>query len=498
MDLATDYLEGRLTRSKLISTAVREFVGTRIIDIYGALTKQQDDNLTTGDNNQGGNVVTWLFSSAAKLGGFILSKIIEGTGWALIGLLKWCIQGLITLYTYDWAQTDKQLQDQIDSNNRQIITAIGQAIGTGSVYIVSIVIAGLATFKFPVIAGNVLLKLAEEGGEETRSQIMNIINATRNATSQNFVINCFLTARRMRLFGAKPIDKQREPWIIADQIEKQIDSVKDENFKAFLNGFKEGTEDAIFETLYVVAYGIEEAYRASKLANQRMKGKEKLIEIIPDRNNDDERLIIRGGSEEIKPVVMNALATNKVIRNRDVGQLVGMPLIDYVKANPYIRKLSITFRGKDRPPYRTENGRQVKIVNYNIPDVKIGLTWEEIKVACKPFNWGKYRCTANLSNGRQMAVYGASPAEAEDALRDMLKLSTAKIQTLSVTEEKDRDAKLRKDAIKVYPAFATLLVRQTDLTDPQYVDLEGKGYTSYSQRIELWHDSKPSDLEPLR
>lgn len=105
---------------------------------------------------------------------------------------------------------------------------------------------------------------------------------------------------------------------------------------------------------------------------------------------------------------------------------------------------------------------------------------------------------ANLKNGRQMAVYGASPSEAESTLRKLLTLSTTEILTLSITEEKDRNIKLKKDTIRVFPAYATLLTRQTDGTDPDYVDLEGTGYANFTQKLEMYHDVEPPESPVLK
>lgn len=487
-----------LTRSELFSTAVRQAVGDRMIDIYGALTKEHSSGSPTGSGGSGNAVLDWVFNTGKKLVGFVLNAITSIGGWALNRLRDWFLTSILTFYTYDWAQTDKALEGQIEQNNLAVIQSIGEFAGTGAVWLGSIAIAGAATFKFPVIAGHVLLKLAEEGGEETRSRIQGVINMAVNKTAENWIIRGFLTARKYRLFGQQPINDQKEPWIIADQIEKKIDSISDAKVKAFMQGFKEGVEDAVIEAIYVVTFGIEEAFKAAKIAQKSVHGKEKLVEILPDERITDETLILRGRAEDLKPIVTNALTTSKLVRNREIGQFVGYPMIDYVKANPHVRKLSITFRSVEKPPFRNPDGTRAKKVCYNIPDVKVGLTWEEIKQFARPFEWGKFRCTANLKNGRQMAVYGASPAEAEQTLRNLIKLTTTEILTLSITEEKDRNIKLKKEGIKVYPAHASLLTRKTELDDPQYVDLEGKGYAEYTQRIELFHDAKPPDLEALK
>lgn len=135
---------------------------------------------------------------------------------------------------------------------------------------------------------------------------------------------------------------------------------------------------------------------------------------------------------------------------------------------------------------------------YTIPDPKTNLSWQRIKRAAKAYNWGRFRCTANLDNGRQMAVYGASPVEAEEKLRELLDLSTAEIVTLSVTEEKDRNPKLKKDMTRLYPATGTMLVRRPSLDTVGRTDLDGNTWDEEHIRFDLWMDEEPEEFQFVR
>jgi hypothetical protein len=89
------------------------------------------------------------------------------------------------------------------------------------------------------------------------------------------------------------------------------------------------------------------------------------------------------------------------------------------------------------------------------------LDWEVIKEAAggsNGYNWGRFRCTANLDNGRQMKLHAATKEEAEKRLKALAALSTAKILTISITEEKKEGRRkqyqtLHKKNTKVYPAY---------------------------------------------
>jgi hypothetical protein len=175
-----------------------------------------------------------------------------------------------------------------------------------------------------------------------------------------------------------------------------------------------------------------------------------------------------------------------------------MPADDFVSAKPLRRQLQIIFKAKKEPPWRMPNGKQAKKFEVTIPDPIIGLTWSKIKLAAKPYTWGKFRATAHLDNGRQMAVYGSSKSEAEKTLRRMLTLSTAKLLNLNVTEEVEKkNIDLKKDPTVAYPAYANLLIRRTTTG-------EGRSFTDGTKasedriRIDLWTNEAPQGLPPLK
>lgn len=488
-----------VAKESLKSRIVKEFVGEKIVDLYTTFTQPLGTQQRDENGNPIGNIINTVFGFASKLVGFAVNLVTSALGWVLRNIWNFLVEAYFEIKSFDFAQTDAEIQKQIESNNQQLFGALGRLAGNGLVSITSVVIAGAVAYKYPVIAGELALRLAEEAGDELRGELVSFLSTTRNVLARNGVLNLFLTARKLRLFNQAPVTKRGEPWIISEQWEKWVhDRVTDQNIRSFVDNFLETVEDRIIETGFVVSYALDDIFRASKLSAKSAMGRERIIEIVPDSAAPNETLAIRGKQELLIPAAQNAILQHKVIRNREVGQIVGLPLSDYVKANPYVRKLAVIFHSVEKPPFRSLDGKRAKKAIYNIPDVKQGLTFNEIKQACPRFTWGKYRATANLSNGRQMAVYGASPGEAEQQLRRMLTLSTANILTLSISEEKDRDPKLKKDAVLLYPAFATLMVRRTDLSDPQYVDLEGKGYAEYTQRVEIWRDQELPGSEPLK
>ncbi|NJL21647.1 MAG: hypothetical protein HC895_13820 [Leptolyngbyaceae cyanobacterium SM1_3_5] len=484
-----------IAQNALQSQTVRNLIGERVIDIFADLSVPE----TEERDEEGNPIQRWVNDMTSRLVGFITNTIQRAVSWFISNAWSTIVEAGYTIFNFDWNQTDAALQSAINANNVQIAGALGQALGTGSVWLVSVALATGASLKFPVLGGKIALALAEEGGEEIRGQVVSLLNTTRGALARNSVLGTMLTLRRLRLFGLVPITEQREPWSIASAVEERIESIDNEMLRAFVENFVEGAVDALIEVGYVVSYAIDDFYSTSRLANETMFGEERAVKVYPDRNNEEEFITIRGPQQLLKQNVQTALTSHRWVHNRDLGQLVGQPAEDWVRAGMQRRKLTIVFKSKESPPWIAAPGQpRVKEVTYTIPEPDLGLTWTKIKTAAKHYTWGKFRATANLNNGRQMAVYGATEAEAERKLRELLPLSTGELLTLSVSEEKDRHPNLRKEAREMYPAYATLLIRRSTAELTGTNDLSGNNYRQELRRIELWPDTEPPNSPPLQ
>ncbi|MGG6293801.1 hypothetical protein ACQ4M4_05195 [Leptolyngbya sp. AN02str] len=484
-----------LTRSALKSRQVRTFLGERSIDIFSSLTSPEPQP----DNNDGSIIPSFLngaWSIAKRLGGFLLKAASAVGGWLLRNFWDLVVDAYFEIINFDFNQLDSDIEQQIEANNLQIFAALGQFTGSSVVWIASAGLAAGLSIKFPVIAGKVFMALAEEGYEEIRGQLMSLIQVAGNSVTRSLVLGGFLTLRRMRLFGLAPVTERREPWTIAEAVEEKVQSIPDARLRVFVENALEGAEEAVIEAGYVVQYAIDDYYQAAKYAQQSQLGKERAVKITPNENTPGESVILSGKAEILKPQIQQILGTHRLIHNRDVGAIVGQPAEDWYRAGVQRRKLTIVFKSKKEPPWRGTSGERVKTCTYTIPEPKRGLNWQELKTAARQYDWGKYRATANLDNGRQMAVYGASEGEAERKLRELLFLSTGELITLSVTEEKDRNIALRKDTQRMYPAFATLLVRRPTANLTGNTDLTGQRFEEESIRIDLWPDTEPPGFIP--
>jgi hypothetical protein len=293
------------------------------------------------------------------------------------------------------------------------------------------------------------------------------------------------------------VTEQREPWTIAGEIEERIESIDNRYIRAFVENFVESAVDAVIEVGYVVSYAIDDYYSTTRRAVNNSFGEQRAVILTPDRRSEDENVILRGPQTLIQQNIQTALVSHQLVHNRDIGQIVGQPAGDWLRAGVQRRVLTITYRNKELPPWTLPNGERIKEITVTIPDCRVGLNWRDIKAACRPWTWGKFRATANLDNGRKLKVNGSSPVEAEQTLRRFATLQTAEILTLSVTEEKDRHPDLIKRPEQVWPSYGTLLVRRRVSGDSGLTELNGQNYQNDKIRFELWPTDEPEGLPLL-
>ncbi|MBD1899261.1 hypothetical protein NDI44_08655 [Trichocoleus sp. DQ-A3] len=219
------------------------------------------------------------------------------------------------------------------------------------------------------------------------------------------------------------------------------------------------------------------------------------------------RIVLKGRTQLLKPVITEILAIHQLVESLDMGQFVGYPWEEFVKLKRQTPLcLDIVWYSVPVPPWKKRNksDRFVR-ASYAVPDIKrSALDWEQIKTAAggkNGYSWGRFRATANLSNGGQMQVHGGSENEAEERLKALLSLSTAEIVTLSTTEEKKEgrravDKKLYKETTRVFPAYFTVTNREKVITESNLSTLEGDFHETQG-KINLWTEEAPPNLREI-
>jgi hypothetical protein len=488
-----------LSRANLLSRAVRQSVTgsglTRKLNLSGKLQSNQND----GSGGSGGFIQNF-FNTAMSWGkrffGF-LSAIFRGVGFSFGAIFGAVVRASQAISTFDWNASDREIQEQINARNNALAGTWGATIGSGTGWLVGIGIGYGLTIVCPVIGSANLAKLVAgeatlEALEEVGSTAINAVRQTAATLGTNALLSGYRRFRRA--LGINPPDSAPS-WTISGKIEEKIDSIKNPTIRSFTEEFVDEFFDSFIEAGYIFAYELDSQLAAARAANAG--GVSRAVRITPDKEAPREAIVLVGAQDTIKSTVQTTLAQHRLIYNRDVGAIVGLPAEDALRATPHRRKMTILFNEIERPPFRKPNGDRPKTATLTIPDPKPGLTWSQIKKAAKPYNWGPYRCTAHLTNGRQMAVYGATAQDAEEKLKDLLDLSNCEISTMSVTQERDRNPRLKKTPTRVHPHSATLLVRRENVDPDKGRTIRDQNYAERIVRFELWTQNEPRSFKEV-
>jgi len=499
----------------LASRAVREFIGdkgTREIDTSPAFS-DVDQQGGGGFLSKGGKLTGWLSGAAMSLVNFGLSRISAGRIWG------WIVAQGARLAVFNWNATDAEIARLQDSNVLSVYAVWGSVVGASLGWVTGIGVGYGLSLAVPVLGGATLARaISGATTAEAIEEIQAVLRAAINQTIEVIASNKLLEGyKRIRgLFKRVPKDVLRawggdyiadfiyDEWgmegspqlTIAGEVETAIESIGSDKLRTFVENAVEEYIDSFIEAGYVIANELDSAYQQFKMQNQRRGGTaSRAVTIIPDANTPHEKLYVEGTEGDVKERVQQTISNLRVLGHRDLGEIVGQPVGEYLRAQPHRRKATIIFKSLDGRATRLPDGSRARQVTYTIPDLERVLTWNELKRACRPYNWGEWRATANLNNGRQMAVYGASAVEAEDKLRDLLTLSTAEIVTLSISQERDRDFRVKKRLTRMYPYKLKLLVRRFDPDGSSYIDAEGNAYSDFNYVVPLWPDEEPPEFD---
>lgn len=468
--------------------------------------------------------VGWLFG---QLGGFLLwaaGALARAFSFSLTTLVSWLQAGFYFIWTFNWNITDQEIAQQIQGAQIGMASLLGGAAGEITGYLACGATAGGLLYVFnPQMAAYVAKELGEEGLEEFLGYAYSIASASFYAGAYFAFVKLYQSNRALfhlwRDVVGTALDvvvpgqlswqeyvKQRQAdngyLSFAGFIEESVETLSPVP-AAFWEEFFDELFEGCFEALYVVA-GSMEAWIAEQKVQRQIQAQQKVVQVIPNRETEKESIVLAGDTQTLKPAITTVLATHQLVENRDVGAIVGQPVPDYLAANPQSLRIVIEMASVPEPPWTDvqNGGRRAKRVTIAVPDLdRTKLDWEKIKLAVGGENgylWGRFRATAFLSNGRQMALYAATEEEAEQMMARLLTLTEAELLRLSITEEKRegelaRRPALQKDIVRVYPAYFTIFNRR-EYFEPREGETRQslrQNYQDRKARIPLYPKGKP-------
>lgn len=497
---------------QLESKTVRDAIGNRVF-------KNSFEDKQGGDAN---NPISWLWNAASRLTGFLVASAGKLLSFTLTGLWSLFVSTSQFIWNFNWNMTDTEIDQQINSRWAALGGMLGGVLGNAVGYLGCGILPGAVIFAFNEPLGAYVLKnVAEEMAEEFTANLAGLVRYTFMSGVQSLILWGFKNVRKFiktnsslvaKLFGSNAEKMTKawgsegsKPWSFALAVDNAVESIPNTFVRNFVEEFLEEAWDGCVEAGYVVANSIDSYMALEKLKqqNQPPMGKTRYVEIKPDRTIDDQRIILAGPQEALKPIIVQTLTNYQMMEDKDIGSFVGTPIDEYLRAKPRTISLQIQLFSNKTPPWMKQGTERLVSASYSVPDIDpTKLDWERIKLACGGANgylYGRYRVTGFLDNGRQMAIYASTADEAEDRMKALLLLSKAKLlKKPTITEDRTEDitGSYLKQPVKIYPAYFTILNQyQVPGALGSGIPISGKRYVRKNDRIDLWVETKPFDFE---
>jgi hypothetical protein len=463
-------------RSGLGSEITRQIIGTRTIDLFQ----------TYRENSRGK-------SRRQRLGGF-LNMFGQGALDYLMSNLTEIVMGsLLTLYMFDWGQTDQQIQDQMKANELAMITSAGRLSADGLIRFTTMGATKLAKHRYPRIDPVALATLEEENREELVASLRNFLIASRSNVLSNVALSTFMSGRQM-MFGAQ--SKKTESFIIADKIQKIAEDQKNPQVKAFLTGFVEQAEDTVFELAYLVCNTVAATYEMNKLAAKQGNGPARLVQLTPDKDQPEVKTLIYGPQDQVMTQITATVTQQAVLAEKDLGQIVQVGVDTAMKATRNERQVMAYFYAGANGATRLPDGKRAAKRSMKISNLKISVDWDRLKATLVPFDGGNYKVIAHLDDGHQLTGFFSTEAEGKSYLTAVSALCNGDIKKWT-TIEPNSDPKFRIPAARFSISTATLRVAKhtNDETKKLFIDPTGQMWKVKGIKLPLRKSVKPEGID---
>jgi hypothetical protein len=465
-----------ISQNNLLSQIAKQLIGPRSIDLYQ----------TYRQNSRG-------MSRSGRLGGFINMLGRGALDYLMSNMTQIVMGSLLTLYQFDWAKTDKEIQDQMKANELAMITSAGRLAADGLIRFTAMGATKLAKHKYPRIDPIALAALEEENQEELVNSLRSFLMASRANLTSNAMLSTYMTGRQM-VMGAQT--KKTESFIISDRIEKIAESQKNPQIKAFLTGFIDQAEDVIFDLAYLVCNTVQASYEMNKLAAARGNGPHRIVQLTPDKDDPSTKTILYGTQEEVMTAITTTVTQQAVLKEKDLGQIVQVDMDRAVRAARNERLITAYFYSGNDGASTLPNGKRAQKKVMKISNVKASVGWDKLKAALTPIDGGNYKVIAHLDDGHQLQGFFATEAEGRGYFTNLATLCNGDI-TKWTTIEPNADPKFRLEPARFEVSTATYRIakKTADPAKKDMIDAAGQMWRVKALRLRMKADTKPEGID---
>lgn len=467
--------------------------------------------------------------------GIIGKAILNAGGW-LFGVGSWAVSGLASLcvsvfigsinylINFNWNATDEELVQQLLSSTGMIGSQIGGAIGNFAGFLFFGSIGSLVAYRFnPLLRVKVLWDEGEEALDELCSNVSTITRNIALFLIQAQVVAAFaairwvlktvlanpnspLAAWGTKIFGSgftKAVknwgEKGSKPWSFAKKTEDFLNTLPNW-LQDPIEEFMEEFWDAGQEALYIAAGDIDEYIAEQQIERTIRNGPFEAVEVMPNREDKELKLIFEGPQELLKPAIVQTLATHQMLEDYDIGLLVGGEPIANTITQPGLPYARLIFSSS-----KAKKTQQTYIEIHNIDRTKWD-NWEKIKLACGGENgywWGPYLVEVALTDNNIIRCFSRSEDEGIDFLEGLIQFSKAeqdedKLLWQSRHEIKKGTRKKYNDTYKTprqqFPWEFVIVNQMAVLNEGNGKSTHSGIYTTKQAVIPLWTEKKPDDF----
>jgi len=377
-----------------------------------------------------GGIIRRAFSALARFGGWAFGKVVSYFNLDFDKIWDVLVDAYFELKEFDFNSTDKELQKQIEENNKQLETmaarSVGEQVGIGTVRLVTAAAGrfipgkkagGLRAaegIKIPVLSKRLALDLADEQKSQLRTDTLVFLESASRVMASNALINAVLFTRKFELFGFKPIKNEIEAnGSIASKIEKKIEKLP-KRWQGIVNAFGDGFEDGVIQAGYVVASTADDEIALMRAERDRLKNDRAVVtlEVNPGGDDGGDTLKFVGTRDEIAEAVPTAMALAPAIQGA---------------GNPAIPATWALRPGSDRPQlvvrYRAQN-KSASTHTLHVPHYSGPRTPK-----FPDYDAGQWLGIWTLSDGSKLQVYAATEREAGVMMRALSKGVPRKFKT---------------------------------------------------------------------
>ncbi|NEO51893.1 MAG: hypothetical protein F6K54_01580 [Okeania sp. SIO3B5] len=477
-------------------------------------------------SNSGGGIQNIFKNWGGKLVGWIsggLSALVKRLrSISVTQVFQMILSAGNLLLNFNWQVTDKQIESQIDAINKSIVErgfgAIGRTLGST---ICGLGGAAVITKFNPALGYHVMSNVAPEVAEELLQEWSQALSQVGAQYSVARALEFYKGARKFlkdpnnpigkvlrSLVGDETISKWGNPgndeWSFKKGIGNVVKRViKDEDMREALEEGWEEFSDACIEAGFIIAGSIDDWIGMQSYQREGLLGRERTIEVTPNKEVPEERFILTGNQSTIRTATTAIIAQQQLLNNRDVGTIVIDSSSEEVVTTSNGIEIVLEFFAYEQPPYWS-NEREKKNARsrLTVPNCKkTKINWSEIKQLFgnnkKSHDKGDLAVEADLSNGKMLKAWVHTKQDGKTIIERMASLSEAElIRPFRYIEKDEYDPEGKLKPKEVRPQYlAHMHILNWDRKTKYETAVAGTKKKRKSARVEFYYETKPSWMD---